>query len=115
MNTEDSLEKIKEDATKPFYQYWNCANADDCMNCCISCNSKIDGKRPSEYYKTGCQYAMNLDIIERTVKVMENRVERTCKNLSSGSLFVCSECTGQVTQWNVTPNYCPNCGARVVL
>ena len=40
--------------------------------------------------------------------------EHTCKNLSSDSLFVCSECNSQVTQWNVAPNYCPNCGAKVV-
>lgn len=118
----DSIERIKEDAIKPFYQYWNCANADDCMNCCISCNSKIDGKRPSEHYKTGCQYAMNLDLIDRTIEVMKVSVERTCKMIpfveEDDSVFIvnCSECGNGILArgGKHNCNYCPNCGARVI-
>lgn len=107
----DSIERIKEDAVKLAYQYWNCESTCDCKDC----PSRIEEIKPYEYYGTSnCLEAMNIELIERTVKVMENSIERTCKNLSSGSLFVCSECNGQVTQWNVTPNFCPNCGAKVV-
>lgn len=107
----DSIELIKEDSLKFVEQYWNCAN----VYTCEKCPSKIGEQKPYEYYETfSCSGAMQIDLIERTIKVMENSIERTCKNLSSGSLFVCSECNGQVTQWNVTPNFCPNCGAKVV-
>lgn len=122
----DSIERIKEDAIKPFYQYWNCATADDCMNCCISCNSKIDGKRPSEHYKTGCPYAMNLDLIDRTVEVMNGSVERTChmKLLKHGAtydVFYFDCCDNEYAE-NRNDNYasvisgdvCPYCGAKVV-
>lgn len=54
------------------------------------------------------------DVLRRYADLIEPEPERTCKNLSSGSLFVCSECNGQVTKWRVMPNYCPNCGAKVV-
>ena len=64
----DSIERIKEDAVKFAYQYWNCENAYNC----IDCPSKIDGKTPYEYYGTfNCLEAMNIELIERTVKVME--------------------------------------------
>lgn len=53
-------------------------------------------------------------VINILADLIEPEPERTCKNLSSGSLFVCSECNGQVTKWRVMPNYCPNCGAKVV-
>ncbi len=46
--------------------------------------------------------------------------ERTCKNLEyDPPWFTCSECSFvSVTEWlaggSGIPNYCPNCGARVV-
>lgn len=54
------------------------------------------------------------DVLRRHADLIEPEPERTCKNLSSGSLFVCSECNGQVTKWRVMPSYCPDCGAKVV-
>lgn len=52
---------------------------------------------------------------EAAATLWNMRSERTCKNLRSYSLFVCSECNCQVTQWRSAPNYCPNCGAKVVI
>ena len=54
------------------------------------------------------------DWCNRLADLIEPEQERTCKNLSSGSLFVCSECNGHVTKWRVMPSYCPDCGAKVV-
>lgn len=50
----------------------------------------------------------------RLADLIEPEPERTCKNLSSGFLFVCSECNGQVTKWRVMPSYCPDCGAKII-
>lgn len=66
---EDSIEKIKEDANKFIFQYWNCGDTE-----CIDCPSKIDKKTPKDYYGTrGCLEAMKLDLIERTMKIMEDK------------------------------------------
>ena len=71
MNTEDSLEKIKEDAVKLAYKYWNCESTCDCKDC----PSRIDEQKPYEYYgASNCLEAMNLDIIERTVEVIKCNV-----------------------------------------
>ena len=44
------------------------------------------------------------------------RAERTCRNLSSiGWKFTCSECHSSIRPGESNmPNYCPNCGAKVV-
>lgn len=64
----DSVERIKADAIKLVSEYWNCAN----VYRCIDCPSKIGAERPFEYYGTfNCAQAMNLDIVERTIKVMD--------------------------------------------
>lgn len=72
----DSIERIKADAIKRPYEYWDCKY----VRYCDYCPSKIDGKTPNEHYATrGCFNAMPLDLIERTIKVMENSIEQTCK------------------------------------
>ena len=122
MNTEDSLEKIKEDAVKFAYQYWNCENVWDCGYC----PSIIDEKTPCEYYGTyNCLEAMNIDLIERTVKVIEGSIERTCHTeertttrhgkfkTKYGNRVPLCECCGY-SIGDKRYNFCPNCGAKVV-
>ena len=105
----DSIERIKEDAAKPFYQYWNCANVCSCEKC----PSKIEGQKPYEHYETfSCSGAMKIDLIERTIKVMERSMERTCKYIAGFCDY--PECTECGESLDYIPNYCPNCGAEVV-
>ena len=64
----DSIERIKEDALKLVPEYWNCAN----VYTCEKCPSKIEKQKPYEYYETfSCSGAMKIDLIERTIKVMD--------------------------------------------
>lgn len=119
----DSIELIKEDATKFVEQYWNCENAYNC----IDCPSKIDGKTPYEHYETFiCSSAMQLELIERTVKVMKNRAERTChmelrKHGANYDVFYFDCCDEEFAE-NINDQYssriscdvCPYCGAKVV-
>ena len=120
---EDSIELIREDAIKPFDKYWNCVTIDNC----IDCHSKIDGTTPREHYGTnGCLKAMKIDLIERTVKVMKNRAERTChmelrKRGANYDVFYFDCCDKEYAE-NKTDKYasfvigdvCPYCGAKVV-
>lgn len=120
MNIEDSIELIKEDAIKLTNKYWNCEYA------CNYCSSRIEELKPYKYYGTmDCTEAMKLDLIERTVKVMENRAERTCKGhrCEETDEWVCHECGGSLAGcmfdpvrdgFVCVPNFCPNCGAKVV-
>lgn len=63
----DSIERIKADALKFVEQYWNCAN----VFTCEKCPSKIGEQKPYEHYETfSCSGAMQIDLIERTVKVL---------------------------------------------
>ena len=119
----DSIDRIKEDSLKFVEQYWNCAN----VYTCEKCPSKIGEQKPYEYYETlGCSGAMQMDIIERTVKVMESNMERTChmKLLRHGAnydLFYFDCCDKEYAE-NRNDNYascisgdvCPYCGAKVV-
>lgn len=74
-------------------------------------------------------WARELDenIIKRICEVWNTRAERTCRmqltNLSSGSMYhdvwLCRACGEQVEQHtfmgkSAPPNYCPNCGCKVV-
>lgn len=50
------------------------------------------------------------------VEAWNTRAERTCRNVGHEHgykrVFVCSECEGE--NYDGTPNYCPECGAKVV-
>lgn len=120
----DSVERIKADAIKLVSEYWNCAN----VYRCIDCPSKIGAERPFEYYGTfNCAQAMNLDIVERTIKVMDSRMERTChmelrKHGANYDVFYFDCCDKEYAESKtdkyasfVIGNVCPYCGARVVL
>lgn len=120
----DSIERIKEDAVKLAYQYWNCANVFNCEKC----PSKIGEQKPYEHYETSnCLEAMNLDIVERTIKVMDSRMERTChmelrKHGANYDVFYFDCCDKEYAESKtdkyasfVIGNVCPYCGARVVL
>ena len=118
----DSIERIKEDAIKLVSEYWNCTK----VYSCIDCPSKIDGKIPSEHYGTNnCLEAMNIELIERTVKVMESSIERTCytderrttrngkfKTKYGNRVPLCEHCGYSIGDKRY--NFCPNCGAKVV-
>lgn len=53
----------------------------------------------------------------QAVQDWNRRAERTCRNLNPPSCrdFECSEC-GESSEFTpgFMPNYCPNCGARVI-
>ena len=50
-----------------------------------------------------------------TIEAWNTRAERTCENKSDTG-FLCSACSfGDFGGFHgYTPNYCPNCGARVI-
>lgn len=54
---------------------------------------------------------------EEAIAAWNRRAERTCRNLNPPSCrdFECSEC-GESSEFTpgFMPNYCPNCGARVI-
>lgn len=51
----------------------------------------------------------------KTIEAWNTRAERTCKQLRIFNLIK-RECDGEHYQWHgdEMPNYCPNCGAKVV-
>lgn len=57
--------------------------------------------------------------IEAYARIAVQEEERTCKNIEyDPPWFTCSECGSvSATEWlssgSDTPNYCPNCGAKV--
>lgn len=47
----------------------------------------------------------------------DSRAERTCTNVdkyASSGFFICGNCGFGDNAIELTPNYCPNCGAKVV-
>lgn len=50
------------------------------------------------------------------IEAWNTRAERTCRDIGHERgykrIFVCSECEGE--NHDGTPDYCPNCGAKVV-
>ncbi|MBQ2680420.1 MAG: Lar family restriction alleviation protein [Eggerthellaceae bacterium] len=64
-------------------------------------------------------WANELDehIIKRICEVWNTRAERTCTNVEKifpEDEFDCSECGYEGAYELYIPNYCPNCGARVI-
>ena len=56
-----------------------------------------------------CAFAQPTDLTDGCALLQE----RTCRNTGNWTNhWECSEC-GKIYEWT-TPNYCPNCGARVV-
>ena len=115
----DSIERIKEDSLKFVEQYWNCAN----VFTCEKCPSKIGEQKPYEYYETfSCSGAMQINLINRAVKVMDSRMERTCileecgrEEKLYGHFYDCSNCGYELPLvYSLVYNYCPNCGSKVV-
>lgn len=61
---------------------------------------------------------------DAAIRIWNTRAERTCENASMKSdQWLCSECGGNYDIANIDldpdedsgiPNYCPNCGAKVV-
>lgn len=61
----DSWERLREDATKNFVDYWGCAG-----KTCDKCPALVDGKKPNERYDTaGCQAAEQLDLLARAERL----------------------------------------------
>ncbi len=46
-------------------------------------------------------------------ELWNERAERTCRMVDNGCELCCSACDGRI-EYDYEPNYCPNCGARVV-
>ena len=68
---DETLERIEEDATKDFWDYWGCGYAS-----CKECPALIDGKTPKDHYHTdSCEYAKVLDLLRRQRLVLERGQE----------------------------------------
>lgn len=56
-------------------------------------------------------------VLDREMRVLvaawNRRAERTCCMVDNGCEFCCSECDWHCG-YDDEPNYCPNCGAKVV-
>lgn len=51
------------------------------------------------------------------IAAWNTRAERTCENIdkyASDGFFICGNCGFGDNAIELTPNYCPNCGAKVV-
>lgn len=66
-------------------------------------------------------YEAGNEIFDLLADLIEPEPERTCRNVSKDDHeFECSECgewldIANVMSWmHMKPNYCPNCGAKVV-
>ena len=54
--------------------------------------------------------------LAKAVDVIRDATERTCRNTQDDADFMCSECGKMVDNGRLMRfNYCPNCGARVIL
>lgn len=67
--------------------------------------------------KTSLHNENHCDTRDDAISAWNRRAERTCRNLNPPSCrdFECSEC-GESSEFTpgFMPNYCPNCGARVI-
>lgn len=50
---------------------------------------------------------------DEAVEAWNRRAERTCRMVDNGCELCCSECDAR-HEYDDEPNYCDNCGARVV-
>lgn len=82
---------------------------------CDECGIKLETDR--------CGYETSEEAMKTIAKQWNTRAERTCQNVGyyiDSTRFKCSECGyNGWTKWakdgnDRVPNYCPNCGARVV-
>lgn len=66
----DSLEKIEQDAEKPYVAYWKCPG----FGLCEGCPAKIDGAKPWQRYGAkDCVIAQRLDLLHRQRKLLEGK------------------------------------------
>ena len=57
------------------------------------------------------------EAIERAIEAWNTRAERTARNAdkyADAGFFICGNCGFGDGGIEITPNYCPNCGAKVV-
>lgn len=70
----------------------------------------------SGYYKYGSMQCVD-DAVDKAIAAWNTRAERTCENVdkfASDGFFICGNCGFGDNAIELTPNYCPNCGAKVV-
>lgn len=81
-----------------FCDNYGCLYIDECGFCDCESLSIVDGVCEGSYHSN-----------------RNARAERTCKQLRIFNLIK-RECDGERYQWHgdEMPNYCPNCGAKVV-
>lgn len=84
---------------------------------CPFCGEMPQYENMGQYYKLECKPCFMVMRAFRKKDLLEkwnNRAERTCEDLKEfANLFTCSSCG--VTQYErLNPNYCPECGARVI-
>lgn len=78
---------------------------DSCFVCCKYCGATTYNMKDMRMYFNGAKDA---------IAAWNTRAERTCKDLKEfPHLFTCSAC-GETEYEGLRPNYCPDCGARVV-
>lgn len=68
-------------------------------NCRASVSARSSGSMTTAY--------------NRARKLWNRRAERTCRMIDNGCELCCSECDGR-HEYEEEPNYCSNCGAKVV-
>ena len=71
------------------------------------------GRKP-QLNSFSCGYATK----QAAIEAWNTRYERTCTNIDMFESFKCSECGGYImnydSEYDISPDYCPDCGAKVV-
>ena len=70
----------------------------------------------------GCMGSLNnieigFDTEEQAITAWNTRAERTCHSIDptdSTMFFICSNCNFGAGRMEFIPNYCPDCGAKVI-
>lgn len=101
----------------------------ECPRCMGSVSLQRFNVHPSLKARIICSCGIEMraskrDSVEDLIERWNTRAERTCENASMKSdQWLCSECGGNYDIANIDldpdedsgiPNYCPNCGAKVV-
>lgn len=110
----DLLEPCPFCGGKPYIQvYERSVTCIEARVICRSCHVSTTREYQSWMVTYGGVDLTRTLAIGRAISSWNRRAERTCRMVDNGCELCCSECDGRC-EYDDEPNYCPNCGARVV-